>query len=145
MAYAFVFTGAASATREKLEKLGRQRAQPSRIALADAAEGAALAWSKGSAASVLVAMRSSVDALLHFSVDHDLGIFDAGHAELTGFTNDEVVYKPCGAGGGDIGMAMATNRDALASFAERAVASGFKTLRLVIDDSGVTATRENSA
>ena len=45
-----------------------------------------------------------VGALRQFSVDHELGIFDAGHDRLTDAASRAgLVYKPAGAGGGDIG------------------------------------------
>jgi phosphomevalonate kinase len=46
-----------------------------------------------------------IEQLREFSIDHDLGIFDAGHDEIHGAASAaNLVYKPCGAGGGDVGI-----------------------------------------
>ena len=78
-----------------------------------------------------------IERLRRFSVDYDLGIFDAGHDELVNEAQDAgLVYKPCGAGGGDIGVALATTRLSLASFEKTAMRAGFTALESSIDPRG---------
>ena len=48
-----------------------------------------------------------------------------------------VVYKPCGAGGGDLGIVLATSESALDDFVEMASRSHFEKLDLAIDETGV--------
>ena len=48
----------------------------------------------------------------------------------------DVVYKPCGAGGGDVGIAVARSAESLASFAAIASQQGFKRLDVQIDPAG---------
>ena len=68
-----------------------------------------------------------------------LGIFSAAHRLLSGLAEDHgVVYKPCGAGGGDLGMAFAIDTRALESFERAARAAGFKRLPLELDEHGIT-------
>jgi phosphomevalonate kinase len=52
--------------------------------------------------------------------------------------NTGVVYKPCGAGGGDIGIAVDTDADGLDAFTALAIDAGFVPLDLQMDNSGVT-------
>lgn len=50
----------------------------------------------------------------------DIGIFGTAHRELRELAvQTGVTYKPCGAGGDDIGMAVAADDDALSKFRER--------------------------
>jgi len=64
-------------------------------------------------------------------VDHDLGIFDAGHAELAEMaTARDIVYKPCGAGGGDIGVVFAADEESVVDFCKRAEAHKFVQLEI---------------
>ncbi len=115
-----LWTGVASSTREKLEKLATSPATHSRSALGLAAEATAGAWRSGSADAVLAELRTYVDVLRQFSVDHDLGIFDAGHEELTEAAMvDGLVYKPAGAGGGDIGVLFGRSETEVDAFIER--------------------------
>ena len=83
-----------------------------------------------------------VDALMQFDVDHDLDIFDAGHKELSeAAAKRKVVYKPCGAGGGDSGVVFATNRDAVAEFVGFAGERGYRLLDVSLEARGVILER----
>ncbi|MBS1270083.1 MAG: Phosphomevalonate kinase [Gammaproteobacteria bacterium] len=48
-----------------------------------------------------------------------------------------VIYKPCGAGGGDIGVGMSRNSQSLSQFEERLASESFRPLSLKIDETGV--------
>ncbi len=70
-----------------------------------------------------------------------LGIFSAPHRLLSELAATfGVVYKPCGAGGGDLGMAFALkeNARALESFELAAHTAGFTRLPLELDEHGIT-------
>ena len=110
-------TGVPVSTRDKLARLDAAGAKPSRRALALAAEHIADAWRSGSAAEVIAAYPGYIAALRQFSVDHDLGIFDAGHEQLAAAAAAAgLVYKPAGAGGGDIGVLLGGSGKDVASF-----------------------------
>lgn len=112
-----LWSGVPSSTRAKLNKLAGQAAQPSRAALTRAAGEIAEAWRSGNADTVLAGYPNYIDALRQFSVDHDLGIFDAGHDQLTDAAMaGNLVYKPAGAGGGDIGILFGRDAADLDSF-----------------------------
>ena len=100
-----LWTGVPASTGLKLEKLATQTVRPSRSALGVAAVQMADAWRSGDSDRVLSEYIVYIGALRQFGVDHDLGIFDAGHEELTDAAMvSNLVYKPAGAGGGDIGV-----------------------------------------
>ena len=105
LAMRVLWTGVSSSTEAKLERLAEQSVRPSRSALGIVAEQMAEAWQSGDAGRILAEYVTYTSALRQFSIDHDLGIFDAGHDELTDAAMvHDLVYKPAGAGGGDIGV-----------------------------------------
>ncbi len=144
LSFALLWSGVAANTRERVDRLAASDAMASRPALSDAAVTTAAAWQSGSAVAVIAAYDEYVKTLMSFSVDHGLGIFEAGHDALVqdAFA-DGLVYKPCGAGGGDIGIALATDSMQLGRFVKRAKETGFRHLDFDIDIDGVQTTREH--
>lgn len=135
--FSVLWSGVAAGTRARLARFANQPDSTSRSALSSASTAVAAAFGSGDAASVLAATRDYTRALLRFDGVHDLGIFDAGHESLAELaTGEGVVYKPCGAGGGDIGVALAADRASLASFGDVAARCGFARLALTIDPRG---------
>jgi phosphomevalonate kinase len=68
-----------------------------------------------------------------------LGIYSDAHRQLSDLGNDTgVVYKPCGAGGGDLGMAFANDAATIESFERAARAAGFRRLPVELDEHGIT-------
>ncbi len=71
-----------------------------------------------------------------------LGIFSAGHDRLRALANRaQVVYKPCGAGGGDIGIAVSDDPTHLETLITLASQDSFVTLDLEIAAHGVHRSR----
>jgi hypothetical protein len=99
LAWRLLWSGSSVSTAAKLAKLAKHAGGPSRAALGIAAYSIAEAWRTGDAGEVLREYAGYTQVLRQFSVDHDLGIFDAGHEQLTeaAMLND-LVYKPAGAG-----------------------------------------------
>ena len=115
-----IWTGVPASTARKLDKISDAAAAPSRSALLTAAQRMCEAWRAGDADNVLAEFVPYIDVLRQFSIDHDLGIFDAGHDELTDAAMlDGLVYKPAGAGGGDIGTLFGRSEADLDRFTER--------------------------
>jgi len=137
--YRFLWSGRAVATSEKLEKLGEGRTNDKSMQLLrDCAEAVANAWSTGGCPQILNSFPAYINALRQFSVDHGLGIFDAGHEGLTQLAADAgLVYKPCGAGGGDIGIVLTDNGDAMTEFCEQAGKQSFQALDIAPDEQSV--------
>lgn len=115
-----IWTGVPSSTEAKLERLAAQATRPSRSALLLAAPRMAEAWRSGDADRLLTDYIAYIGVLRQFSVDHDLGIFDAGHDQLTDAAMlSDLVYKPAGAGGGDIGILLGRDDATLDTFIAR--------------------------
>ena len=138
LAFEVLWSGQPASTAERLARLAGTRHGTSASALVEAAEAVLDAWHERSAAAVLERLRRYTAELRRFSDEHGLGVFEGGHEELLDAANDRgVVYKPCGAGGGDVGIALTEDRAALASFADIARDRGFEPLPVAADPRGV--------
>lgn len=136
--YALLWSGVPASTQTQLDKLGAADVQASRAELGDSARAVAQAWKIGDPEQLLTCLVEYTATLRCFDVDHKLGIFDAGHAALADCAGStELVYKPCGAGGGDLGIAISSDPLALAAFVDGAQQQNFKLLDLTIDTNGV--------
>lgn len=83
-------------------------------------------WMKASASEILSGMRSYLGIMSEVSKTAELEYLSGGHAQLLGPAEQSgVVYKPCGAGGGDIGIALADDPEALNRFGSVALEMGF--------------------
>jgi phosphomevalonate kinase len=135
--YALLWSGVPASTGAQLDKLGAADAHESRSELGYAARAVVQAWNTNTS-QLLNNLREYTATLRRFDVDHKLSIFNAGHAALADKAeSSEVVYKPCGAGGGDLGIAISSDQSALAAFVDIARKQKFKLMDLTIDASGV--------
>ena len=135
--FSVFWSGVSADTGGRLAQFADQPGSSSRRDLGEASTSVAAAFERGRATDVIAGLGAYTEALLHFDAAHGLGIFDAGHKALAERAAEAgMVYKPCGAGGGDIGIALATSRASLASFEETAARSGFMRLALSIDPRG---------
>lgn len=120
LSYRLIWTGIAASTKEKLSKLDAGISKPSRVRLVSASESMASAWRSANAGQIIRDYRDYIECLRQFSIDHDLGIFDAGHDELWRLASEaHLTYKPCGAGGGDVGIVMGSDDAALDTFTSK--------------------------
>lgn len=137
-----VWVGVAANTRQKLEQLGRLEPRPSRAVLASVSRRMAAAWMAGQPQAILDEYRAYSNALNEFSVDHGLGIFDAGHAELSkAASGTGIAYKPCGAGGGDVGMVLATDPAEIEDFVKLAASMNIRRVDARLDEQGLVVSR----
>lgn len=137
LAYRLLWTGVETSTAAKLKALQAADVLPSRAGLQRAANTMAEAWRSGTARDVMAAYPDYIQALQRFSVDHDLGVFDAGHAQLAEAAIEaDLVYKPCGAGGGDVGILFGVDEARLDAFVKKNVVAVFSLLDCDIDYSG---------
>jgi len=117
LSYRVIWTGVAASTRDKLGKLKTGISHPSRARLVGASERIADVWQSGDADRIVKEYRSYTEHLYQFSIDHGLGIFDAGHEEIWRAASEfQLTYKPCGAGGGDVGIVFGIDDTVLDSF-----------------------------
>ncbi len=133
---ALFWTGTSVSTKERVARFDASAEHPATNVLCDAAEKLAGAWRRGRAEDVLSVYVPYLDALKNFDSAHGLGIFDGGHAELA-IAESGFVYKPCGAGGGDVGIALSSDADRLREFAKRAGEQGIRQLDISLDPRGV--------
>ncbi len=139
LAYRLLWSGEAVSTAAKLDHLAKTISLPSRDRLITHSCAVTAAWKAGSITHLLTELQRYTLALQEFSIDHELGVFEAGHQELAdkAETYPKTVYKPCGAGGGDIGIVLADSMQDIDLFTADAVKCGFVPLDVSLDSEGV--------
>ena len=138
LVYALLWSGVAASTTDKLRKLTGVEAIEAHAKLVAASETVANAWHGDQPTEIVTALSAFTSALSDFDIAHELGIFDAGHAELvSSAAASDVVYKPCGAGGGDLGIVIGADEAAVMAFVAVAKERGFRHLRLAIEPTGL--------
>lgn len=130
VALRIVDTGVPASTARMLAELQAWRGADVRAgaalqALGEAARDAEEAWRAGAGER---ATRGYAAALERFDAASGLGIVSSEHRQLAALAEMAgVAYKPSGAGGGDVGVAVAADPARLAAFDEAAAAAGFAT------------------
>ena len=138
LAFRVIWTGVPASTAARIEQLASQAKKASRSALLLAASRIAAAWRAGDADTILSEYVDYIGVLRQFGVDHDLGIFDAGHDELTDAAMvDGLVYKPAGAGGGDIGIVFGRDEAELDAFIANRAGLIYGVLSCELDPDGI--------
>ncbi len=143
LAYRVLWSGRPVATSSRIDSLNTRPPYGKRWStLMCAAERVAVQWRGGGVEEILAALKKYATTLRAFSDHYDLGIFDAGHRELFDLataqnSTDELVYKPCGAGGGDIGIVASSSVAEIATFCAIARKHDFLELSVNLDDRGV--------
>lgn len=90
------------------------------------AEQVANCWRSGTPAVIIDAMNDYADRMYQLDEAAQLGYLAGGHRQLLRLAGEAgVFYKPCGAGGGDYGIALTTDNDALLEFREQANNAGY--------------------
>ena len=113
------------------------------LRLTEAARLVADVFASGGAAEALVIMQEYVEALRSFDASSGLGIFGNEHATISEAAQRHgLCYKPCGAGGGDIGVVLyAAGQDTSGLLAELE-RSGTRPLPLQMASAGLTISEE---
>jgi phosphomevalonate kinase len=148
LAYRLFWSGNSAATTDQLLKylpvMAEKSASPSHRALSEMAGKVAASWSHGNAAATFTALSDYATALRIFSDDCKLGIFAAGHGQMADLASAcGIVYKPCGAGGGDVGIALSLDKRRLDKFTAGAARTSFRQLDVRLDCQGVRIDSEN--
>ncbi len=135
--YALLWSGVPVSTGSQLSRLEEATPKPSSEALVAESERMAEAWRSGDAADVVRRYQDYCEVLARFSADHELGIYASGHLEVAAAAQDSgLVYKPCGAGGGDVGIVLGTDADAVNTFAADSIRLGFQHLDISVGATG---------
>ena len=136
-----VWSGKSASTRAYLDRLAAWRTSaPARYAavMHDLGDAAAAAAAAADAATLLEAVAAYALALDCLGSSSGLDIISAEHRALGALAaRHGVTYKSCGAGGGDVGIALATDADRLHAFRQAATQSGFTLLNLQPSIAGV--------
>tara|TARA_B100001559_G_C16461778_1_gene604464 strand:- start:176 stop:1141 length:966 start_codon:yes stop_codon:yes gene_type:complete len=133
-----VWTGQSSNTRDHLAHFELIKNSKTRTTLRDLC----------SATDKLTGDGFSLDAITHykeclknFDDAGKLKIFTTPHQRLDRIASElGLVYKPCGAGGGDVGIAFGFESEALSRFCQRVAALKFINLDMEMSLNGVKAT-----
>ena len=132
-----VWTGHSASTREMLAELAEcSRRLPGEYkdlmsCLGDQSLATIEAWRSGQAAEVMFAMNEFADLLDELDSMSGIGIWSDSHRRLAALAEEcDVVYKPSGAGGGDFGIGIAIDPEALAEFGRQAELAGFGGVRV---------------
>jgi phosphomevalonate kinase len=117
----------------------RPRAYAAHLApLARLAEAGRDAARAGDAAGLVSVMGSYADAMGSFGRACGIDIMRPGHRRLRQLAAATgTVYKPSGAGGGDVGIAIATAGEPLAALCEAAAREGYAEVPLQVDTDGL--------
>lgn len=132
-----VWTGVAADTRDYIARFDAYRAGSggALTPLVDAARAVVAALPD--ARAFMRELRAWNERLLDLDRAAGVGIFGTHHRRLYELAPGSVVYKPCGAGGGDFGIACTLDAGALAGFEAAAVAAGYLPMRMEIAPHGV--------
>ena len=135
--YRLIWTGSSASTKDKLIRFMKGQDKLSRKELMNGAISMATHWQSGDAKKILVGYENYCELLYKFSCDYDLGIFSMGHKELLSQAKkNNLVYKPCGAGGGDIGILLGLDKKHLDKFCS-SMRNDFKKLDYKLSSNGV--------
>ena len=137
--FAFVFTGSGSRTAALLAAFDAWRRRGVTAPLERLAAAAREVVDCTIHPDAFVdALGDYTDLLERFDQSTRIGIFGPGHRRARELSSRHgVVYKPCGAGGGDTGVAVATDTDAIAAFKDGVDAAGLVALDMNISPQGV--------
>jgi phosphomevalonate kinase len=139
-----VWSGHAASTGAALESLERWRAHApaeharSLAELGELAVAADDAANARDAARLLAAIAAYAEVLRRFGAASGIEIYGSGHARISSLAREHaVVYKPCGAGGGDLGVACSEDDASLAALRASLERAGFRALDVAIDPVGL--------
>ena len=137
---AFLFTGAGTRTADLLSIFDAWRRRDATAPLERLAAAAReVVDCTRHPDTLLDALGEYADVLERFDRATRIGIFGPGHRRARELAaRHGVVYKPCGAGGGDTGAALSVDADAMGAFKRSATAAGLVALRMAISPAGVT-------
>ena len=148
---AFIWSGCSASTPKFLSILREWRG---RTALNDAeygarmdalsavAQAAVAALARDDSADFLRCASAYAQDLRALGQASGVSIWSAEHEAIGAIAHarDGVVYKPCGAGGGDVGVVFAMDPDSLAAAVAALATAGFANVPLAVDPTGLRLT-----
>ena len=147
----FVWTGTGASTPELVGRFEAWRASAPRQfarvsnALRAISKAGIGAFRNREIAGFIAAMGEYANTLEILGERAGIEIFSPAHRRLLDLARDcGAVYKPCGAGGGDIGIVLHPDASALQAFIERAEPLGYARLKMGIDEQGLETIRRQT-
>lgn len=144
-----VFTGRSTSTAAMLAALATWRAanpagyRPHLAALHQAMEAALAAAGRADTPALLAAIDSYASALDGLGAAAGLDIVSADHRRLRNLAADcGVIYKPSGAGGGDIGLAFSGDSGHSCAFRRAVSGAGYRMIDMAVDPVGSLVTND---
>ena len=135
----FIFVGTSTRTADLVARFDAWRGASNPRELERLIEAAVeVADCTVTAGLFLDALSEYTDVLERMDRMARIGIFGPGHRTARDIAaRCAVVYKPCGAGGGDTGVGFAADRDAVARFAKEAGDAGLTIVPMEVADDGI--------
>ena len=139
LCFSFIFTHTSSSTLDKLKRFQDwQTEKPYRELTNLVGKAESVVNSISDASDYLGTMNMYIEALRSMDRASELGIWGSGHNEAAlAAEHLGITYKPCGAGGGDVGVGISTEPDRNTMFEESVLGLGFTVLDLAITNKGV--------
>ncbi|WP_428381815.1 mevalonate kinase family protein [Nevskia ramosa] len=108
-------------------------------ALSSIASAAVEALAAADAAGFLSCASSYANDLRALGLASGVSIYSEEHVAIAAIaaSHEGVVYKPCGAGGGDVGVLFATDPERLTAAVAQLAAAGFASVPLAVDVTGL--------
>ena len=130
----FIWVGEAAATVDHLARFEQYRSGDDLSALSDLGASAEALFDEAS----LPRLADYAERLQNLDHAAGLGIYSPPHARVSELASAaHLVYKPCGAGGGDLGVVFAHSPDALSAFENQVERAGFTVMQLELAVHGV--------
>lgn len=127
-----IWSGSSASTPAMLSRLQSYRErQPTACAshmagLSEIANRTVSAWRSKETSTVLASLDSYASALQNLDQDAGIGIYSGGHEAMRDIARaHDATYKPSGAGGGDLGIALTASHEVLAALRKDFAASGY--------------------
>ena len=139
LSLSFVFTGTPTRTIDLVSNFETWRARGAVAPLERLAAAAReVVDCTVNADAFVEALSDYTDMLERLDTTARIGIFGEGHRRAGALAGRlGMVYKPCGAGGGDIGVGVATDAGLIEAFNRRAEAAGLVVVPMEISPDGV--------
>ena len=141
---AFIWTGTSASTMDFLIRLDRWKGRHpdeyhSLLRELSSIASEAVTAAQENAAQAFIGHLGRYGAVLRELGDRsELGIYGSSHGALRDLAEGlGITYKPCGAGGGDLGVAMTSDEEALARFRSGAIHLGAKPVDLEVEENGL--------
>jgi len=141
----YVWSGRSASTTKLLAVLRAWRSERSAEytahmnGLSAIAEAAVGAMTRGDGAGLLAAAKAYSDGLRELGAASGVTIYSEEHSRIAGIAAAcGVIYKPCGAGGGDIGVVLGLDDvERLQACRQRLHETGFECVPLAVDETGL--------